>query len=84
LTPDSWATVMRAVADHGTRLVEDPGRPDGVATLGLDETNFLKATRTASTRYVTGLVDLEQGRLPGCGGRPHQGRGRPLAWCSAP
>ena len=38
-------------------------RLDGVARLGLDETSFLKATRLAPTRYVTGLVDLEQGRL---------------------
>jgi transposase len=58
-----WATVMRAVADHGRPLVEDPGRLDGVAALGLDETSFLKATRVAPTRWVTGLVDLEQGRL---------------------
>jgi transposase len=36
---------------------------EGVAALGLDETSFLKATRLAPTRYVTGLVDLEQGRL---------------------
>jgi transposase len=58
-----WATIMRAVAEHGTPLVDDPARLDGVATLGLDETSFLKATRVAPTRYVTGLVDLEQGRL---------------------
>jgi transposase len=58
-----WATIMRAVADHGTPLVEDPTRLDGVAALGLDETAFLKATRKAPTRYVTGLVDLERGRL---------------------
>jgi hypothetical protein len=43
--------------------VEDPGRLDGVGRLGLDETSFLKATRRAPTRYVTGLVDLEGGRL---------------------
>ena len=58
-----WATIMRAVADHGTQLVDDPTRLDGVAALGLDETSFLKATRRAPTRYVTGLVDLEGGRL---------------------
>jgi transposase len=58
-----WATVMRAVAEHGTPLVDDPARLDGVAKLGLDETSFLRATRTAPTRYVTGLVDLEHGRL---------------------
>jgi hypothetical protein len=54
---------MRAVWDHGGVLVEDPTRLDGVAALGLDETSFLKATRLAPTRYVTGLVDLERGRL---------------------
>jgi transposase len=58
-----WATIMRAVADHGTPLVEDPGRLDGVAALGLDETGFLKATRLAPTQWVTSLVDLERGRL---------------------
>jgi transposase len=58
-----WATVMRAVADHGQPLVDDPVRLDGVATLGLDETSFLKATRLAPTRWVTGLVDLDRGRL---------------------
>jgi transposase len=57
-----WQTVMRAVHEHGTPLVEDPTRLDGVATLGLDETSFLKATRVAPTRWVTGLVDLERGR----------------------
>jgi transposase len=54
---------MRAVADHGRPLVDDPTRLEGVAALGLDETSFLKATRQAPTRYVTGLVDLEGGRL---------------------
>jgi transposase len=54
---------MRAVADHGQPLVEDATRLEGVAALGLDETSFLKATRLAPTRYVTGLVDLEGGRL---------------------
>jgi len=58
-----WATIMRAVADHGRPLVDDPTRLDGVAALGLDETSFLKATRLAPTRWVTGLVDLEGGRL---------------------
>jgi hypothetical protein len=34
-----------------------------VAALGLDETSFLKATRVTPTRWVTGPVDLERGRL---------------------
>jgi transposase len=38
-------------------------RLDGVGRLGLDETSFLKATRQAPTRWVTGLVDLDRGRL---------------------
>ena len=58
-----WATIMRAVADHGRPLVDDAARLEGVATLGLDETSFLKGTGVAPTRYVTGLVDLEGGRL---------------------
>jgi transposase len=58
-----WATIMRAVRDHGSPLVDDPARLQGVVTLGLDETSFLKATRLAPTRWVTGLVDLEGGRL---------------------
>jgi hypothetical protein len=54
---------MRAVGDHGRPLVDDPTRLEGVAALGLVETSFLKATRVAPTRYLTGLVDLERGRL---------------------
>jgi transposase len=43
--------------------VDAPTRLEDVTALGLDETSFLKATRVAPTRYVTGLVDLEGGRL---------------------
>jgi transposase len=42
-----WATIMRAVDEHGRPLVDDPARLQGVTTLGLDETSFLKATRVA-------------------------------------
>ena len=58
-----WATIMRAVGDHGRPLVDAPTRLEDVTALGLDETSFLKATRVAPTRWVTGLVDLERGRL---------------------
>jgi hypothetical protein len=51
------------VAEHGQPLVEDPARLDGVTGLGLDETSFLRATPTAPTRCITGLVDVEGGRL---------------------
>jgi transposase len=39
-----WATIMRAVHEHGTPLVDDAARLAGVAAVGLDETSFLKAT----------------------------------------
>jgi transposase len=58
-----WATVMRSVYDYGMPLVDDAARLEGVAALGVDETSFLKATRVAPTRWITGLVDLERGRL---------------------
>jgi transposase len=54
---------MRAVAEHGSPLVDDAARLEGVTALGMDETSFLKATRLAPTRYVTGLVNLERGQL---------------------
>ena len=37
-----WATVMRAVADHGIPLVEDAVHLEGVTALGLDETSFFE------------------------------------------
>jgi transposase len=40
-----WATIMRAVHEHGTPLVDDPRRLEEVTALGLDETTFLKARR---------------------------------------
>jgi transposase len=50
--------------EGGPRWVnDDAARLEGVAALGLDETTFLKATRVAPTQWVTGLVDLEGGRL---------------------
>jgi transposase len=58
-----WHTVMRAVVDYGTPLVDDPGRLDGVASLGMDETAFPRAYRRHHTLYVSGLVDTATGRL---------------------
>ena len=88
----SWHSVMRAVRDHGTPLVEDPDRLEGVVALGVDETSFLAASPTHHTEYVTGFVDLARGRLldvvPGrsaasvgtwLGGRPAEWLGTVLA-----
>lgn len=54
-----WWTVMNAVIEHGTPLVDDPGRIGAVRQLGVDETSFLSAKPTHPTIYATGLVDLE-------------------------
>jgi transposase len=55
-----WWTVMSAVIEHGTPLVEDPDRVGAVAQLGIDETSWLKATPSHPTLYATGLVDLDK------------------------
>jgi len=58
-----WWTVMNAVIEHGTPLVDDPGRVGTVTQLGVDETSYLRATREHATIYATGLVDLQASRL---------------------
>jgi transposase len=55
-----WWTVMNAVIEHGSPLVDDPDRIGRVRHLGVDETSFLKATREHATVYATGLVDLQR------------------------
>ena len=58
-----WHTVMREVHRRGRQLLDDPARTAGVRALGVDETSFLAANRRRHTRFVTGLVDLDRGRL---------------------
>ena len=55
-----WWTVMNAVIEHGTPLVDDPDRVGTVAKLGADETSFQAARPGVATKYVTGLVDLDR------------------------
>ena len=55
-----WWTIMNAVIEHGTPLVDDPERIGTVRQLGVDETSFLAANRDHATVYATGLVDLER------------------------
>jgi transposase len=55
-----WWTVMNAVVEHGTPLVDDPRRVGRVRQLGIDETSFLKANRRHATVYATGIVDLRR------------------------
>jgi transposase len=54
-----WWTVMNAVIEHGTPLVDHPDRVGEVRQLGVDETSWLRANRYHSTLYATGLVDLD-------------------------
>lgn len=58
-----WWTVMNAVIEHGTPLVDDPDRVGQVSQLGVDETSLLRANREHATVYVTGMVDLERRTL---------------------
>jgi transposase len=58
-----WWTVMNAVVEHGTPLVDDPDRVGAVGQLGVDETSLLKANREHATVYVTGMVDLEHRKM---------------------
>ncbi len=54
-----WWTVMNAVIEHGTPLVDDPERIGAVRQLGIDETTYLSAKPSHPTIYATGLVELE-------------------------
>ena len=56
-----WWTVMGAVIEHGTPLVDDPARVGPTEKLGVDETSWLKANRAHRTLYATGMVDLDAG-----------------------
>ena len=58
-----WWTIMDAVVEYGTPLVEDPERVGPVRNLGVDETSFLAANRRHATVYATGLVDLNRRNL---------------------
>lgn len=55
-----WWTIMNAVTEHGTRLVDDPARVGTATQLGIDETSFLAANRKHHTIYTTGVIDLQR------------------------
>jgi transposase len=59
-----WGTVMRAVREYGQHLLDAQWLHTTVTVLGLDEIAFLAASATSSTRFVTGLVDLDSSPLP--------------------
>jgi transposase len=57
-----WWSVMRAVIEIGTPLVDDPARLDDVAGLGVDEHAWQRANAIRHTQYATGVVGLRGGR----------------------
>ncbi len=59
----AWGTVMAAVVEYGTPLVDDPDRLEGVTAIGVDETAFLAANSKRHTQFVTGMVDVTASRL---------------------
>jgi transposase len=59
----SWHTAMAAVRDHGRPRVDHLARLGAPRAIGLDETSFLAATADRPTLLVTGIVDLDAGRL---------------------
>ncbi len=69
----SWPSAMDRVRAYGNPLVDDPARLEMATAVGVDETTFLHARRRRRTVYVTGIIDLDRGRLldvvPGRSGR---------------
>ncbi len=69
----SWPSAMDRVRAYGLPLVDDPARLEMTTAVGVDETTFLHAGRRRRTVYVTGIIDLDRGRLldvvPGRSGR---------------
>jgi transposase len=59
----SGHAAMAAVRDHGRPRVDHLARLGAPAAVGLDETSFLAATAERPTLLVTGIVDLDTGRL---------------------
>lgn len=57
-----WWSVMRAVIELGTPLVDDTARLEGVSGLGVDEHAWQRANAVRHTQYATGVVGLRSGR----------------------
>ncbi|MGH9227806.1 MAG: transposase [Acidimicrobiales bacterium] len=59
----SWHAAKAAVRDHGQPRVDHLARLGAPRAIGLDETSFLAATTEHPTLLVTGIMDLDSGRL---------------------
>jgi hypothetical protein len=73
-----WATIMRAVRDHGCLLVDNPTRLDGVERLGLDKSSCrgLASESPSDRRPTVAAVGRERraGGLLRRGPAPELGR----------
>jgi transposase len=80
-----WATVMAAVVDYGTPLVEDPDRIASVAQLGLDEAKYQKAGPRRHTRAIGSTLARPSGsgKAASCP-RRHGSCGTPPALTGSP
>ncbi|MGY9075158.1 MAG: ISL3 family transposase, partial [Acidimicrobiales bacterium] len=58
-----WHTANAAVAEHTDPHIDDPGRLDGVTSIGVDEKRFLNATAQHRTVFTTQIVDLDSHRV---------------------
>jgi transposase len=59
----SWHAAMAAVRDHGQPRVDHLARLGAPSAIGLDETSFLAGSAEHPTLLVTGIMDLDRGRL---------------------
>jgi len=59
----SWHAAMATVSDHGRPRVDHLSRLGAPSAVGLDETSFLAGTAQHPTMLVTGIIDLDEGRL---------------------
>src|SRR3974390_3072039 len=81
-----WDCAHAAVQGVGRGLGEAPQRTEGVRQVGLDETVYLHARRQRRRVLVTGVVDVESGRLldvfegRGAGGLRRGMRAVPTEW----
>jgi transposase len=58
-----WHTVNDAVVSFGEALVDEPGRFDQVAALGLDEVLFVRRGRDRRAHFATSVADVRRAQL---------------------
>jgi transposase len=59
----SWHAAMATVSDHGRPRVDHLSRLGAPSAVAPDETSFLAGAAHHPTILVTGIIDLDEGRL---------------------